>query len=301
MPSITSFRPTSNLGTLYGGMIVVTTFSLGLILIFRGLTLEAGLSQMWPFLGGSLFLALGALYTYWTWGSSSLTYIVDRNALSIRWGNVRQVIPLANIQRLIPGSDDLDPPGIEGVNWPGHHIGSANIESLGPVLFYSAHRTMSGVLFVKTPADTYAISVPNAAEFAQLVQENQERGALFDQRQAVHRDGVAAQSFWLDGQARLLALVLVGAFFVVLGYVLDTYAGLDQSVELRFPALGGIGRIADKSDLLDIPRSAAAFVGLNLVLAVVLHRWERMVSYVLLLSGVAVQIVLLLAAIVAVA
>ncbi len=280
---------------------MVAAFGLGLVLIFRGLTLEVGLSQMWPFLGGSLFLALGVLYTYWTWGSRSLTYIVDRNALSIRWGNVRQVVPLANIHRLIPGSDELDPPGIEGVNWPGHHIGTATVEPLGPVLFYSGHRTMSDVLFVKTSTDTYGISVPDPAEFAQVVQEQQARGALFDQRQAVHRDGIAAQSFWLDGQARLLALVLVAVFFVVLGYVLDTYAGLDQTVQLRFPSLGGIGRVADKSDLLDIPRSAAAFVGLNLVLAVVLHRWERMVSYLLLLGGVAVQIVLLLAAIVAVA
>ena len=289
------------MGTAYGGVIVAISYALGLLLIYRGLTLDVGLKQMWPFLVGTLFLALGVLYTYWTWGSSSLSYIVDRNALSIRWGSVKQVVPLANIQRLIPGSAELEPPNIEGVNWVGHHIGSATIEPLGPVLFYSAHRTMGDVLFVKTTAETYGISVSDQTEFAQAVQENQTRGPLFDQRQAVHREGIAAQSFWVDGQARMLSLVLVGAFFLVLGYVLNIYGGLDQSVQLRFPSLGGIERVADKSELLNIPRSAAAFVGLDLLLAIGLHRWERMVSYVLLLAGVAVQVVLFLAAFVAVA
>jgi len=53
--------------------------------------------------------------------------------------------------------------------------------------------------------------------------------------------------------------------------------------------------------LLDIPRSALGFLAVDLTLAVVLHSWERMVGYVLLLAGIAVQITLLIAAVVAVA
>ncbi len=47
------------------------------------------------------------------------------------------------------------------------------------------------------------------------------------------------------------------------------------------------------------PRKGPLFA--NLVLAVLLHNWERMVSYVLLLAGIAIQITLLVAAAVAVA
>ncbi len=286
---------------MLGGIVVVVSFGLGAVLILRGLNTDASLEQMWPLLVGALFLCLGLLFGYWTWGCISMCYIIDRNSLSIRWGSMRQIVPLSNIERLIPGAADNETPNIEGVNWPGHHVGRGDVPTLGPVMFYSTHKAMDDVLYVQTPTETYAISVPDQIAFAKAVQENQMRGPLFEQRQEVQRTGVAVQSFWLDSTARLLTVLLIGAFIVAAGYVLKTYPGLDQSVALRFPAFGGVARVTDKSELLDIPRSAAAFVCLNLVLAVALHPWERMVSYVLLLAGIALEVTLLVAAIVAVA
>ena len=90
--------------------------------------------------------------------------------------------------------------------------------------------------------------------------------------------------------------MLIGAFVAVLGYVLQIYPGLSQSVPLRFPSLGGIVRVSDKSELLDIPRSAAGFLALEPGPGVLLHSWERMVGYVLLLAGIAIQVMLLVAA-----
>src|SRR5262249_30634400 len=145
------------------------------------------------------------------------------------------------------------------------------------------------------------ISVADQEEFAKTIQQAQTRGALFEERQAVHRWGLAAQSFWLDPNARLLALALVASFVAVFAYVLHQYPGLPASVCLRFPSIGGVVRVGDKSDLLDIPRSGLGFLAIDLTLAIVLHSWERMVGYVLLLAGIAVQVTLLIAAIVAVA
>ena len=300
MPSFTVFRPPSSLGTLCGLGIVGLSLLLGLVLLYQGLTMNVGLAQLLPLLAGGFFLCLAALYTYWTWGCGSLRYIVDRNALTIRWGSLRQVVPIANIERLIPGSEHENP-SIEGVNWVGHHVGKGVIEPLGEVLFYSTHRSMDEVLYVQTPSETYAISVGDQVFFAETVQSNQSRGALFEQRQAVHRWGIAAQSFWLDGRARLLAVILFASFVVVLAYVLQTYPGLSDVVSLRFPAYGGVARQAHKSDLLDIPRSAAAFLFVDFVLALFLHSWERMVGYVLLLAGIAAEVMLFVAAVVAVA
>lgn len=300
MPSVVLFKPQNTIGWLLGGAIVLTCYFLALLLLYRGLTLEVGTRQLGPLLGAGFFLAIGSLYLYWTWGCYTLRYTVDRNALTIRWGGVRQVVPLDNIERLVPG-DDADESRIEGVTWLGHHIGRGRVEAIGDVLFYSAHRTMKDVLYVQTPEQIYGISVPDHIAFAQAVQSNQIRGALFDQRQAVYRWGIAAQSFWLDANARLLTAALFASFVAVLAYVLYQYPGLPQSVALRFPALGGIVRVADKSELLDIPRSGIGFLAVNLGLAVFLHSWERMVGYVLLLAGIAIQVMLLVAAIVAVA
>ena len=87
-----------------------------------------------------LFVCLAALFAYWTWGCASLRYLVDRNALDIRWGGIHQIVPLAKIERLVPG-EDTDNLQIEGINWAGHHIGRAQVDQIGDVLFYSGHRT----------------------------------------------------------------------------------------------------------------------------------------------------------------
>jgi hypothetical protein len=299
MPSFTAFRPPSAIGTLYG--LVVTFFALvvGGGLLYQGLSMDVELAQLLPLLIGGGLLCLGVLFAYWTWGCNSLRYVVDRNALSIRWGNLQQIVPLANIERLVPAGPE--PVQIEGVNWAGHHVGRSEVPDIGEVLFYSAHREPNEVLYVVTPTETYGISVPDHVFFAQTVQSNQSRGALFEQRQVVRRWGVAAQSFWLDPIARVLTIVLIGSFVAVLAYVANMYPDLTQSVALRFPSLGGVVRVADKSALLDIPRSAFGFMAADLVLAVLLHSWERMVGYVLLLAGIAIQVMLLVAAIVAVA
>ena len=113
----------------------------------------------------------------------------------------------------------------------------------GEVLFYSAHKTMSEVLYIQTQYETYAVSVPDQVVFAQTIQAAQARGALFQQTQSVHRWGIAAQSFWLDPYARLLTVALLASFIAVVAYVLQQYPGLPQSVALSFPSLGGIVRV----------------------------------------------------------
>ncbi len=301
MPSLTIFKPSSGAGALFGGAIVVVCYALFALFLVKGLRHQVEFAQLYPLIGAGLYFALASMFLYWTWGCRSLRYIVDRNALSIRWGGLQQVIPLDKIERLVP-AEDSEPVHVDGVSWPGHHIGRGFVPVMGgEVLFYSAHRHISEVLYVQTPEETYAISVPDQMIFAQTVQSAQARGPLFEQSQSVHRWGLAAQSFWLDPNARLLAVALIASFVAVLAYTLHQYPGLPASVALRFPSLGGIVRVSDKAELLDIPRSGLGFLALNLILAIFLHSWERMVGYVLLLAGIAVQIMLLVAVKVAVA
>lgn len=299
MPSFTIFRPVNGTGTLYGLGIMLAALLVGGVLLYQGLSMDPQLAQVAPLFVGALFLAVAALYGYWTWSCTSMRYVVDRNALSIRWGNIQQIVPIASIQRLIPAGDEI--PQIEGINWVGHHVGRAEVPEMGNVLFYSSHRAPAEVLYIVTPSETYGISLPDHVYFAQTVQDSQASGTTAPPRQTVRRWGIAAQTFWSDPIARLLAVGMVLAFGAVLAYVLDMYPGLSQSVALRFPSLGGVVRVSDKAELLDIPHTAFGFLAIDLVLAVLLHTWERMVSYVLLLAGIAIQLMLLVAAIFAVA
>src|SRR6266511_2860623 len=96
MPAVAVFKPSSTLGTMWGGGISLFSLILGAGLIYKALQMDVRLEQLFPFVIGIFFVALALVYAYWTWGCSSLSYMVDRNALSISWGGVRQVVPLAN-------------------------------------------------------------------------------------------------------------------------------------------------------------------------------------------------------------
>jgi PH (Pleckstrin Homology) domain-containing protein len=293
------FKPSTATGTIIGLLITIFALALGGGLVYQGLTMSVQLVQLLPLLVGAALVCLGLLFAYWTWCCHSLRYVLDQNALSIRWGNLEQVLPLASIERLMPAGQERV--RVKGVSWPGHHAGRGEVWDLGKVLFYSAHRASSEVLYVGTAMETYAISVQDQIAFAQTVQSNQSSGPVSEQRQAVRRSGAATYSFWVDPVARALTVVLVGCFVAVLAYVADMYPDLAQNVTLRFPSLGGVERVADKSALLDIPKSAFGIMAMNLVLAALVHSWERMVGYVLLLAGIGVQVMLLVAAVVAVA
>lgn len=299
-PFETVFRPPRGAGPWFGAGAAALSLVLALALLLEALDMDASLGQLARLAVAALFLGLAALFAYWTWGCLSLRYTIDRNALTIRWGFLRQLVPLDSVERLIPAGE-AEMAQVEGVSWPGYQVGRAQVEPLGDVLFYSTHRTMSDVLYVRTPAEVYAISVDDQVGFAQAVQQHQATGPDAAVGQEVRREGIAAQTFWLDPLARTLTLVLAGAFAVVVAYVLQAYPDLDESVRLRFPALGGVARMSAKSALLDIPLSAFGLVVLNLTLAAVFHSRERMVSYVLLIAAAAIQVVLLVAAAVAVA
>ena len=55
----------------------------------------------------------------------TLEYWVDRNAVTIVWGGMRQVIPLDTVQRIIQGQiEDISRPGWQ--QWPALHIRSGS-------------------------------------------------------------------------------------------------------------------------------------------------------------------------------
>src|SRR5262249_39971353 len=153
-------------GVAVTGLAAVLT----IMLVKKGLGESTGFHQMAPFLGAALSGSVACLLGYWTYGALTLRYVVDRNALSIRWGNLQQIIPLDRVERLIPG-EEMDLPHIEGLSWPGNHVGRGYASQLGDVLFYSAHRDPAEILYIETPDQAYAISVPDQQLFLESIQQ----------------------------------------------------------------------------------------------------------------------------------
>ncbi len=295
---ISAQHPRRFAGVLLGGALTLWCFVLTGALLWRGLTEPIELWVLGSYLVAGLFFGLGCLFLYWTHGCLSLRYYLDRNGLTIHWGDIRQLIPMDRIERLVPGRE-LPPPKVSGVSWHGHHVGRGDVGDLGEVIFYSTHRAHEELLYLVTAEQTYAISVQDEVRFAEELQGHQKVGQLVSLPQVTERTSLAAQPFWHDPIAQVLALFSILACAVMLGYVFYNYQGLPESgIVLAYPALGGVHRVEPKSELLSIPITGIGLLAINLVLGFVLHAWERAVGYLLFLAGTGAQIMLLAAAII---
>jgi len=293
------FRPPRTVGTLVGGGIAAWCFALATALVVRGLLHDVTLGIVSLYVVASIFFMLGLLFAYWTYSLGTLRYTIDRNALTITWGDIRQMVPLSQVERLVPGRE-LPSPHIAGVNWLGHHVGHAEVEGgIGDTLFYSTHRSPRELLYVVTPAQSYALSLEDDVAFAEAMQQQQRLGSLVAVAQAPDRLYLAAQPFWEDRTAQVLAAAAFATFFVMFGYVYRQYAGLPESIALSFPQLDGVTRVGSKSELLKLPMTGVGLLLLNLGLGFIAHSWERMVGYVLLLAAIGAEGILLAAAIIA--
>jgi hypothetical protein len=292
------FRPPRAIGSLVGSALAAWCFILAIALVVRGLTQEVQLSVIALYAVASLFFAIGLLFAYWTYSLGTLRYTLDRNALTITWGDIRQTVPIAQIERLVPGRE-LANPHIAGVSWMGHHVGRGDVEGgIGDTLFYSTHRSPEDLLYVVTAGQSYAISVDDEVAFAESLQAQQRLGSLIAVAQEPDRLYLAAQPFWEDRAAQTLALAAFAAFFAMFGYIYHEYADLPQSITLSFPQISGVTRIGDKSELLKLPMTGVGLLLVNLALGFLAHSWERMVGYMLLVAAIGGEGILLAAAII---
>ena len=294
---ISELHPRRWPGVLVGTALTAWCFAFAGALLWRGLSQPIDLPAIGPHLAATLFFGLGLLFAYWTYGAATLRYYLDRNGLTIHWGDIRQLIPMERIERLVPGRE-LPSPKVAGVSWLGHHVGHGNVGELGDVIFYATHRTHDELLYLVTPTQTYAISVQDEVRFAEELQGHQKLGQLVSLPQVAERTSLAAQPFWRDPLAQGLALASILACAVTIGYVFHQYPGLPESIPLAFPSLGGVTRVDDKGALLSIPITGLGILAINLVLGFFLHAWERAVGYLLFLAGLGAQIILLSAAII---
>ena len=168
-PGVT-FRPPRLLGVSVGAILTLGVWAMAILIARR--SLSEGFSAI-TLLAWVCVLALaggGLLLAYWTFGCLRLCYIVDRGVLAIQWGSSRIVVPLGQVKRLIPGYL-LSPPQLRGVSWPGYHVGLGRAGPLGEVLFFSTHRSPREILYLITPARSYAISGQDLEGLATKLQE----------------------------------------------------------------------------------------------------------------------------------
>ena len=107
-------------------LIVMTTQPIGPLTFFMGLLIVASIP------------AIAAL-AYQLYGLSRSGYDVDRNAVTIQWGAIRQIIPVEAIQRIMLATElEYGVSGFRGWRWPGLMQGHGELPEAGLTLFYAS-------------------------------------------------------------------------------------------------------------------------------------------------------------------
>ncbi len=133
--SISSWPAAPSVGAAFGVLAlllsVAATVVVAMLLYNR---IQDGPADLASFaLGVLLFLLLAAdvAFGYWLIAYFRLRYSADRNAFTINWGGLSQVVPMANVIALVPAAQLDVPPKLRrwsGLRWPGYRIGQAEAE-----------------------------------------------------------------------------------------------------------------------------------------------------------------------------
>jgi hypothetical protein len=225
----------------------------------------------------------------------TLRYHLDRNGLSISWIGTRQVVPIRDIQRILParnlGGAVLNR---QGVRWPGYERGEGLVPGIGPTRFV-ATQSLANQLLVLTPGLALAISPHDANAFLQAYERRRALGPNRLLEAEVQQAGWLTWSLWTDPMARVLLGAAAVANLGLFLYLMARFPRLDEQLPLHFNIQGVADRIGAKAELLALPVIGLLILGTNLVLGLALYRWERAGSYLLWGAAAAVQLLFWLA------
>ena len=218
---------------------------------------------------------------YRTLGAFTLEYWVDRNAITVIWGVTRQIIPMGQIERIVPGprEEPLDTHGLW--HWPCPHRRRMVTDSFGTVNAYSTRPLPEQVVLV-TASESYSISPADPQRFLHALQERFALGANRTVEPQLQRPPVWTWPLWRDRTA----LVLMGAgllgVLIMFGALAFRYPGLSSDLPLHFDVTGLPDRISPKSELFNLPMIGLVVWILNTGIGIWLYRHvQRGAAYLL--------------------
>lgn len=236
------------------------------------------------FLVGLLVLAsvpLLVVLVYHSLSCLTLRYHLDRDGVTIRWLGGRQVVPIRDIHRVLPGSQ-LGGQVVRrrGVHWPGHERGEGAIPGVGRTLFL-ATRSLQSQLLLITSGKALAISPTRPEDFVTGLAARQELGPNRILEPERWRAPWLTWSLWKDRTARLVLGAATAINLGLFAYLCARFPRLDEQLPLHYNSQGLADRIGTKADLFALPIIGLIILGTNLVLGLLLYRRERAGSYLL--------------------
>lgn len=278
------------LGFVFVGLVVALDGWLLNRLILQ--SIRAQEIDVFSFVSGLLVLCslplLGVL-VYHTASCLSLRYHLDRNGVVVRWAGSELVIPIRDIQRIVPG-EQLGAAVVRrrGLHWPGHERGEGLVPGLGRTTFL-ATRPLAKQLLLVTPGLAFGLSPDDPQGFLEAFAARQELGPNRLLEREVQRAEWFSWRLWRDQTAWLLLGAAVIINLGLFGYLAARFPNLDANLPLHFDSLGAPDRFEAKGALFALPIIGLIILGTNLVLGLALYRRERAGAYLLWGASAAAQ------------
>lgn len=214
----------------------------------------------------------------------TLEYWVDRDAVTLVWGSTRQIIPLAQIERIIESPTAQPTLPARPWHWPCMNRRRIQSSELGVVNAY-ATRPLNEQIVLVTAGESYSLSPADRQGFLQALQERFALGAGRTLQAELRRAPVWTWPLWRDrGALFLIGAGLLGVL-VMFGVLCFRYPALSSDLPLHFDAAGLPDRIAPKSGLFALPVIGLLIWLLNTAAGVWLYRHVQQGAAYLLWGG----------------
>lgn len=250
----------------------------------------------WVFAVGALAcLALAGWLAFHTHQLASASYSVDRNAFVIRWGQLREVVPMGDVQRVLEADEIADGLRMLRAPLPGWWFGDGRHPALGKIRFYATAPLDQQVLIV-TPERTYAVSPYDDEAFLDAFRTRLE---MRPTQNVVHTrllPPYMALPLWADRVARVLLILAIALNLLTFGLSAGRFPAVPAQLALHFDAAGVADRFGDKPQLFVPPFIALITLAISVGLGLTLYRKEeKLGAYMLWGGAIAIQMLFFVA------
>lgn len=237
-------------------------------------------------------LGAGAWLLVRTYQLATLSYAVDRNALVIRAGPIRQIVPLRDVTQMLFGHELTEGMRFQRVPLTGWWIGRGSHPKYGRVEFYASQPIESQIMLI-TRAGAYALSPFNEDAFietlnAQLAIRPSQRVQAAKIAPSLSRLGAGLLE---DRVAWALLICGLAINFILFGISAGRYPSAPSQLVLHFNAAGIPDRFGSSWQLVLPALFGFGLFIINFIVGLFSYReGEELASYLIWGGNIAIQL-----------
>ncbi|MBI3943482.1 MAG: hypothetical protein HY326_10760 [Chloroflexi bacterium] len=206
---------------------------------------------------------------------------MNRNAVIIACGGIRQIIPVDRIIDVIPGKDvQVAGPAPQRWRLPGLYVESIELAEYGMCLTCS-RRPLRDQLILLTPTLAYGIGPERSGAFTTDLLLRRRLGPLQPVSQETRVNDWLVIPFWTDAVAQALWLAGLMLNLILFGFLAWRFASLPPIVPMHVDVLGRTDRLGEKVGLFYVALVGLGMVFFNGVIGLGVHKYERILTLIL--------------------